>query len=573
MRDTSHNGVIFLVLRRMRAPLVTLILIFALAVLGLTLVPGIEENGQTTRMSFFHAFYFISYTATTIGFGEIPVAFSEAQRLWVVLCIYLSVLGWAYGIGTLFALLQDKNFQYALRTERFAREVRRLREPFYLVCGYGETGRLVTRALDQMGLRVVAIESDELRAGEVELHSYIADIPTLVANARHPEVLRIAGLQKPQCLGIMALTNDDATNLAIAISARLLAPRLPALCRAESVEVAANMASFGTRHIINPFEKFGEYLAMALHSPSAYHLLEWLTGVPGSLITRHRDPPRGPWVLCGYGKFGRVLADALEAEGVALTLIDHDQAPAGNRYGWVRGDGTCAPALREAGIREAKGVVACTGDDVNNLSICVTARQLNPGLFIVLRQNHFANKALFDAFEADVRVDPSRIIAHECLAILTTPLLVPFLQHIKHSDEAWAAGLLTRLTTRFGWTVPTVWSVRINAQQAPALFRLLMPAGPVVTLEALLRDHSEREHSLECEVLKVVRDNDSSTLLPAGSYAVQAGDELLLVGTREARAHLALTLENRNTLDYVLTGQDRPGGWIWARMAQRKATP
>lgn len=82
------NSVFFLVLRRMRAPLIALIVFYAIAVLGLTLVPGVHADGTPAPpMSFFHAFYFISYTATTIGFGEIPNAFSDAQRLWVTVCI------------------------------------------------------------------------------------------------------------------------------------------------------------------------------------------------------------------------------------------------------------------------------------------------------------------------------------------------------------------------------------------------------------------------------------------------------------------------------------------------------
>ena len=79
--------------------------------LGLTIVPGFDEHGNPARMSFFHAFYFISYTATTIGFGEVPNAFSEQQRMWATMCIYMSVVGWAYTLGTLFGLFQDKNFR------------------------------------------------------------------------------------------------------------------------------------------------------------------------------------------------------------------------------------------------------------------------------------------------------------------------------------------------------------------------------------------------------------------------------------------------------------------------------
>ena len=137
MNPASYESTLFLALRRMRAPLITLILIYAVSVGGLTLIPGIEVEGQPTRMDFLHAFYFISYTATTIGFGEIPNAFSEAQRLWVTFCIYLSVIGWAYSIGALLAMLQDQNFRNAVRLQRFSQAVRHLREPFYLVCGYG----------------------------------------------------------------------------------------------------------------------------------------------------------------------------------------------------------------------------------------------------------------------------------------------------------------------------------------------------------------------------------------------------------------------------------------------------
>ena len=59
-------------------------------------------------MGFFDAFYFMSYTATTIGFGELPYPFTDAQRLWVTITIYLTVIGWAYAIGSLLTLLQDR---------------------------------------------------------------------------------------------------------------------------------------------------------------------------------------------------------------------------------------------------------------------------------------------------------------------------------------------------------------------------------------------------------------------------------------------------------------------------------
>jgi voltage-gated potassium channel len=128
-------------------------------------------------LSFFHAFYFMSYTATTIGFGEIPAPFSDAQRLWVTLCIHLAVVGWSYAILTLLALFQDRAFQDAIATARFAWRVRRLAEPFYVICGCGETGHLLTRALDRRGTRFVVVEWKDTRISELELEDFGSDTP------------------------------------------------------------------------------------------------------------------------------------------------------------------------------------------------------------------------------------------------------------------------------------------------------------------------------------------------------------------------------------------------------------
>ena len=562
-----HHSIFFLIMRRLRAPLILLIVLFAVAVLGLTLAPGPVVDGKPSYLSFFHAFYFISYTATTIGFGEIPYTFSDQQRLWVVISIYLSVIGWAYTLGSVFNLLADRSLRQAIAMQGFVRAVRRLREPFYLVCGYGETGRLICQALDRMGVRAVVIEVDENKIGELDLHAYAADVPALCADASNPETLEFAGLTHPSCIGVIALTNDDATNLSIAISARLLAPRLPALCRAEHVATADNMASFGTRHIINPFERFSETLALSLHAPKASQLLGWLTGVPGSEVEQRRDPPRGQWIVCGHGRFGRQMVSAMDSEAVPVTIIDLDPKPDGV-HRWVQGDGTVAEALRRAGVETATGIVCGTSSDTDNLSIAVTARDLNRELFVILRQNHESNRALFDAFDADITVVPSRVIGHECIAILSTPLLVPFLDEVRARDEDWCGTQLDRLTDRLGWTVPEIRSERINLSRAPALYRRLMK-GQTVTLDMLLRSPSDRARRLDCEVLFLDRDDDDHVLMPAPDATIRAGDELLLAGSRAALNDIGLIIANEHTLAYILTGEDLPGGWVWEKLARR----
>ena len=120
---TQASATIFLVMRRMRAPLIVLIVIFAVGTLGLTLIPGQDAGGRPWRMGFFDAFYVMSYTASTIGFGEIPYSFTYNQRMWVTISIYLTVVGWAYAIGSLLALLQDRAFRQALARQQPCHDV------------------------------------------------------------------------------------------------------------------------------------------------------------------------------------------------------------------------------------------------------------------------------------------------------------------------------------------------------------------------------------------------------------------------------------------------------------------
>ena len=557
------NSAFFLVLRRMRAPIIVLIVIYAISVVGLTLIPGIDADGRMSApLSFFHAFYFISYTATTIGFGELPGAFSDAQRLWVTICIYLTVVGWSYSVVTLIALLQDKGFQNTLTTNRFARRVLRLKAPFYLVCGCGETGNLIARTFDRIEQAFVVLEKDELRVEELDLQDFKTDTPALAADASVPDNLLLAGLKHPKCRGVLAVTNDEQANLAIAIAVRLLNPNVPVIARARSAAVTANMASFGTDHIINPFERFADHLALAVASPERFRLIELLTSLPESPIPEPHRPPRGHWILCGYGSFGRAVADRLRDTGITLTIIDPAAKDADQQF---MGDGTEAITLRQAGIDQATGIVAGSDNDINNLSIAVTARELKPELFVVTRQNQAANSPLFTAFGADFTVFPSRIVAQETIAILTAPLLARFLEHVHKLDETQCRQLVERLQAECGDLTPAVWDIRLDGEEAPAITQALINSRPI-QLGEIMRDGADRSCRLPIVPLLVERDADS-LLLPNETFVLQAGDRLLFASTLAARRDLELSLNNANELDFVLTGHENSGSLLGRMLA------
>lgn len=555
------NNSFFLILRRMRAPIIALIVIYAIAVFGLTLVPGIDAEGRPAPpLSFFHAFYFVSYTATTIGFGEIPTAFSDAQRLWVTICIYLTVVGWSYSVVTLIALLQDKGFQNTLTLNRFARRVRRLKESFYLICGCGETGNLIAHAFDRNQQAFVVVEKDELRVEELDLQDFKTDTPALTADARQPETLLVAGLRHRKCRGVLAVTNDENANLAIAIAVRLLNPEIPVIARARTPAVTANMASFGTDHIVNPYERFAEHLALAIAAPERFRLIELLTSLPETSIPEAHRPPAGHWILCGYGHFGHALAEHLRPTGITLTIID-PAVPA--EPDCIAGLGTEAATLRAAGIDNAVGIIAGSDDDVNNLAIAVTASELKPELFVVARQNHHANAPLFAAYDAGFTMVPSRIVAQESIALLTAPLLARFLTQVRRCDEAWSRRLVKRLRGLNDGRTPGVWEIRLDRAEAPAAWDALAHGRPF-TLGQILGDAADPARPQEIVVLMIERGG-AEILLPGPELVLQPDDHLLLASHRRHRRHLELALQNANELSYVLTGREE-ANWLWRRL-------
>jgi Trk K+ transport system NAD-binding subunit len=553
---------VFLILRRMRVPLIVLIVIFAVSVLGLTLMPGQDAEGRPTHLGIFDAFYFMSYTATTIGYGEIPYAFSGAQRLWVTASIYLTVIGWAYAIGSLLTLLQDRAFRQALALQRFVRTVARLREPFLLIAGYGQTGQLLGRSFDLLGRRFVVVDTNSERVDALDIDPYHADVPGLVGDARNPQTLEQAGLGHPYCEGVLALTDEDEVTLAVTMAAALLRPELPVLARTVAPSIEHRMAAFGSPTVVNPFDRYGDHLRLALRAPASYQLMSWLESGPGAELPDRGTPPtNGRWVLCGYGRFGRELIQDLHAEGIEVTVVD--TTPGANPDpSIVVGDGSEPDVMASADLEHAVGFVAGTDNDTTNLSLIAAARRINPDLFVASRQNRPETAPLFAAMEVDSLLVPADMVAREIYAQLSTPLLWRFLREMPALGDDWAGRMIVRLHRHCGRRLQALWTTTLDAHEAPAVAPWL---DDDLTLGDLLRSHDNRDHRLDIVPLLVLRD-DEPTLGPEDDFRLATGDRILFAG--EPRDHRALleTLHIEYVSEYVLSGRQVPASWLWQRL-------
>ena len=564
------GDVIFLVLRALRAPLITVIAVYAISVGGLALIPGLDADGNPGRMSIFHAFYVMSFTATTIGFGEIPQPFTDAQRLWVTFAIYLSVIGWGYALGSVVALVNDITFRAAAARGLFAWRVRNVVEPFYIVCGYGQSGSRLAHSLDQLGNRLILIEPRPERIARVTISDYAVTPLMLAADARLADILEAAGIRSPHCQALIALAGEDEVNQAIAIGARLLNSQIQIVARAKSPVAQVNLESFGGVQVINPFETFATNLDVSLRDPEILQIEDWLTSPPGSPCPAPIEPPRGRWLLVGWGRFGQAISKVLDRQGIEWKAID--PAVEGRRdERVVRGD-FAEDSLRDAGIGGADALVAGADVDAVNLGMTTLARRVRPDIFVVIRQNHMQDRALIEAAHADVAFVQSDLMVHECLQLLKTPTLGRFIVRLRDAGADVAAATMKRILEEVGDGSPSAWTFGCNVMEPGMFAAFFQNASKPFRIAHLLNDPTDPTVRLPIAALMLER-GATVELLPDIDLPLKPGDRILFVGHRSARNLQQRYLMEPGTVFWTLSGAEPPSGHFFRWWRRRLGGP
>ena len=566
------NDIVWLTMRRMRTPLIMLILVYALSVFGMVAIPGQDAAGNAFEVGYLDAMYFVAIMATTIGFGEIPTTFTDAQRLYVFIILFPNVIAWLYSVGTIISLFVDPQFRADLALSRFSRRVRRSRGDYYIVCGFGYTGRMIVKGLLNRGIGAAVIERNEKIVHLMALSDDFAHLPSIVGSVTDMKLLDMAGLNPEirNCIGVIAITNKDHVNPTIAITSKLLRPELPVMARAETRRVIHNMESFGTDETLDPYAIFAERFYLALNSPAKYLVQDWLISVPGTRLRKEVKPPDGRWIIAGVGRFGSRMAATLDKAEIEYTVIDVHPDRVKERPGSVLGRGTEAKTLLEAGIMDAEGIVAGTGDDVDNLSIIMTALELKPDLFVVARQESPRHEELFKASGADLVARRSQIVARRVLAVATTPLLPVFNDHMVHQDESFAREVEQRLEDILGGYSPGLWTIDISGACTESL-RAARLEGVKIRLEHLLVDaRTPTPEKLPCVCLMLERDS-LRLFLPEPNQVLLKGDRLLFAGRGSARREMIFSLTEPTALVSLATGRPQPRGAIMRRLARKRA--
>ncbi len=547
----------WIIIRRLRIPLIIIIVTFAISILGMMIMPGVDDEGNVYHLNFFDAFYFVSYMASTIGFGESPYDFTYPQKLWVSFSIYLTVIGWFYGIGTVVALIQDKVLAEEIARSKFIREVQNLQEPFILIFGYNNVTKNLIQRLSGIPRRMVVIDKSEAKIEALDLENYHPRIPAFHGNLLDVSILEMAGVRSPMCVSVVTLFENEYKNTKIAMMCKHLNPKVPLIVRSNTLQNSEYLYNIGIEHIENPFKVISNRLYLALTAPHLWMLEMWVHGHP-LRINKKEKIPQGKFVIYGYGRMGMALEDGLKKAGVEYVFVDASEMfLTQKKTEQIFSETALEESLLSAGIEDATVIIAGTRDDMVNLAVIMLARKHNKNIYTIARENSLAELSVFNAANIDRNYVLEEIITNKTYNYLAMPLANLFIKQLGKRDEKWGKDIVDRIVSKLG-RKPHLCEMSITSKQAFALYKELQKSGEI-PLKVLKRSRKDFRKNNSVLFLLIKR-NDELFLLPEDDFLLKAGDEMLIVCNKKSEVDLAYILNNYYELYYVMHGEEKITG-------------
>jgi voltage-gated potassium channel len=227
-------------------------------------------------------------------------------------------------------------------------------------------------------------------------------------------------------------------------------------------------------------------------------------------MTGRIDDLKDHVIVCGVGRTGTEVVRELEQTGAPWVVIEQDPERVATLRKElpealvVEGDATRDAELEAAGIHRARGLVASLSHDTDNLFICLSARDLNPGLAIVARASQEETRdKLFRAGASHV-VSPEISGGIRMASMLLRPTVMSFLEVATRSSDH---------------------ALRIEQMRVDAGDRLVG-----TTLEEA---RIPQETGLIVIALRRGGEGGDFQFNPGSSTRIGAGDELVVLGERE----------------------------------------
>jgi voltage-gated potassium channel len=218
-------------------------------------------------MTVLDSLYMTTITIFTVGFREVK-PLSQLGQFFTILII-------CGGVGTaIFAFTQVGQIIYEgginkfLRRRRMENRLKKIKD-HYIICGCGRMGHIVCERLDDEKIPYVIIDTNEEAINKLR---EACDCIAIIGDASNEEVLLEAGVKKAKA--VAALLPNDADNLYLVLTVRLLHPSIFVLSKVLEDEAEKKLLQIGANKIVSPYKLSGLKLAQGLIRPTLVDFMD-----------------------------------------------------------------------------------------------------------------------------------------------------------------------------------------------------------------------------------------------------------------------------------------------------------
>ncbi len=146
---------------------------------------------------------------------------------------------------------------------------------------------------------------------------------------------------------------------------------------------------------------------------------------------------RDHYIICGYGRMGKIISKELKSEGVKFVVIEKTPVSLEENEDvlLLTGDATRDNILKEAGIEKARGLISVLATDAENLLVVLSSRGLNPHILIVARAAEEDSEQKFLRAGATKVVSPYHIGGLRMAHTVLKPTVVDFIEFATRSGN------------------------------------------------------------------------------------------------------------------------------------------
>jgi len=215
------------------------------------------------------SFYQVVITLSTVGFKEVS-PLSTSGRVLTILIIVFGIGAVTYLVRRIVAFTVEGEMAGLRRRKKMNHSLERIKD-HYLICGYGRVGKWAVEEFLKESVPVVVIDDNPDLEPDLQSRS----LPYVIGDASSDDVLRRAGVTR--ALGLIAVTDTDAENVFVAMSACALNPDIRVISRANDAATEAKLRRAGVEGVICPLQIAGSRIASMLLHPATTGFLDIVT--------------------------------------------------------------------------------------------------------------------------------------------------------------------------------------------------------------------------------------------------------------------------------------------------------